>query len=324
MWTVDGRERTETIYSSRMSRGVIDLAPRLESGYDRTWVQDVLLQTLENDENKYSLCLHERDFRLGRYIMDNVAECMDISCNVILVLSPNFVRSKVANATGLIATISYGGKNTTVGRPNKVLGRRDLPQCHFHPQPLTTTFSNLPYFLSIPRATPTNLSMASASCWWWLLRYELHRLISFLKVNWRAPVDPYDLAKWGFYYLGTDDVARCHFCRLEVRGWEQACPFLRGREVGNVPLGQGQPRNVRSDSANVAIDAGRGDRVICFYCGGGLKDWGVGDGAWVEHAVWFQNCQYLLLIKGLAFVEQVRALREAQSAFEHWKDGVPV
>ncbi|KAF4529922.1 hypothetical protein B566_EDAN018169, partial [Ephemera danica] len=60
---------------------------------------------------------------------------------------------------------------------------------------------------------------------------------------------------------------------------------------------------------------GRGDRVICFYCGGGLKDWGVGDGAWVEHAVWFPNCQYLLLIKGLAFVEQVRALREAQSAF---------
>ncbi|KAF4527964.1 hypothetical protein B566_EDAN017295 [Ephemera danica] len=59
---------------------------------------------------------------------------------------------------------------------------------------------------------------------------------------------------------------------------------------------------------------GRGDRVICFYCGGGLKDWGVGDRAWVEHAVWFQNCQYLLLIKGPAFVEQVRALREAQSA----------
>ncbi|KAF4529743.1 hypothetical protein B566_EDAN018001 [Ephemera danica] len=148
-------------------------------------------------------------------------------------------------------------------------------------------------------------------------------------VNWNAPVDPYDLAKWGFYYLGTDDVARCYFCRLEVRGWEQgdrgdteherwnsACPFLRGREVGNIPLGQEQPRNVHSDSANVAIDAGRGDRVICFYCGGGLKDWGAGDRAWVEHAVWFQNCQYLQLIKGPPFVEQVRALRVAQSACE--------
>ncbi|KAF4529223.1 hypothetical protein B566_EDAN017592 [Ephemera danica] len=64
------------------------------SSCDRTWVQDVLMQTLENDENKYALCLHERDFRLGRYIMDNVAECMDSSRNVILVLSPNFVSSK--------------------------------------------------------------------------------------------------------------------------------------------------------------------------------------------------------------------------------------
>ncbi|KAF4532720.1 hypothetical protein B566_EDAN017055 [Ephemera danica] len=64
------------------------------SSYDRTWVHDVLLQTLENDENKYALCLHERDFRLGRYIMENISECMNNSRNVILVLSPNFVSSK--------------------------------------------------------------------------------------------------------------------------------------------------------------------------------------------------------------------------------------
>ncbi|KAF4528033.1 hypothetical protein B566_EDAN016423, partial [Ephemera danica] len=49
------------------------------SSSDRTWVQDVLMKTLENDENKYALCLHERDFRLGAYIMDNVAESIDRS-----------------------------------------------------------------------------------------------------------------------------------------------------------------------------------------------------------------------------------------------------
>ncbi|KAF4529094.1 hypothetical protein B566_EDAN014615, partial [Ephemera danica] len=64
-----------------------------------------------------------------------------------------------------------GGKNTTVGRPNNVLGRRDLPQCPFQPPaPNYHPLSLLPYFPSIPRATPTNLSMASASRWWWLLR----------------------------------------------------------------------------------------------------------------------------------------------------------
>ncbi|KAF4527535.1 hypothetical protein B566_EDAN016269 [Ephemera danica] len=61
---------------------------------DRAWVHDVLMDTLENDENKYALCLHERDFRLGAYIQDNVAEGMEQSRNVILVLSPSFVKSK--------------------------------------------------------------------------------------------------------------------------------------------------------------------------------------------------------------------------------------
>ncbi|KAF4532721.1 hypothetical protein B566_EDAN017056 [Ephemera danica] len=86
---MDGRQkRKKLLYDAFVSY----------SSCDRTWVQDVLMQTLENDENKFALCLHERDFRLGRYIMDNVAECMDSSRNVILVLSPNFVSSKCPRA----------------------------------------------------------------------------------------------------------------------------------------------------------------------------------------------------------------------------------
>ncbi|KAF4528837.1 hypothetical protein B566_EDAN014556, partial [Ephemera danica] len=64
------------------------------SSSDRNWVHDVLIKTLENDENKYALCMHDRDFRLGAFIIDNVAESIERSRNVILVLSPNFVRSK--------------------------------------------------------------------------------------------------------------------------------------------------------------------------------------------------------------------------------------
>ncbi|KAF4513906.1 UNVERIFIED_CONTAM: hypothetical protein B566_EDAN018009 [Ephemera danica] len=68
------------------------------SNSDRTWVHDVLMKTLENEENKYALCLHERDFRLGAYIMDNVADSIERSRHVILVLSPNFVSSKVSHS----------------------------------------------------------------------------------------------------------------------------------------------------------------------------------------------------------------------------------
>jgi hypothetical protein len=53
-------------------------------------------------------------------------------------------------------------------------------------------------------------------------RFERHRRASFLLTNWDAPVDPRNLAKYGFFRLGIEeDVTRCHFCRLEIRGWEQ-------------------------------------------------------------------------------------------------------
>ncbi|KAF4525580.1 hypothetical protein B566_EDAN010439 [Ephemera danica] len=64
------------------------------SGADRSWVHDVLVTALESPERGYSMCLHERDFRLGAYIIDNVAQSMESSRHVILVLSPNFVASQ--------------------------------------------------------------------------------------------------------------------------------------------------------------------------------------------------------------------------------------
>ena len=48
---------------------------------------------------------------------------------------------------------------------------------------------------------------------------------------------------------------------------------------------------------------GVGDRVLCFYCNGGLHNWDLSDNPWTEHAAWFPDCGYLLLKKGSAFVE---------------------
>lgn len=50
---------------------------------------------------------------------------------------------------------------------------------------------------------------------------------------------------------------------------------------------------------------GSGDQTLCYYCGGGLRDWERDDDPWIEHAKWFDYCPYLLLTKGTAFVSNI-------------------
>lgn len=49
---------------------------------------------------------------------------------------------------------------------------------------------------------------------------------------------------------------------------------------------------------------GREDETICYYCGGGLKDWIDTDGPWEEHARWFGRCPYVIINKGQCFVDE--------------------
>lgn len=46
---------------------------------------------------------------------------------------------------------------------------------------------------------------------------------------------------------------------------------------------------------------GREDQTICFYCGGGLRDWNNSDEPWVEHVKWFPKCKFVLLVKGINY-----------------------
>lgn len=55
--------------------------------------------------------------------------------------------------------------------------------------------------------------------------------------------------------------------------------------------------------------AGYGDCCKCFFCGGGLRNWEVGDDAYVEHARWFDKCGYIRQFMGMEFVEAVRAVK---------------
>lgn len=50
---------------------------------DADWVRDQLLPSLENNRNPYRLCIHERDFMPGKWIIDNIIENIENSRKVL-------------------------------------------------------------------------------------------------------------------------------------------------------------------------------------------------------------------------------------------------
>lgn len=117
--------------------------------------------------------------------------------------------------------------------------------------------------------------------------------------------------------------------------WSPNCPLLRRRPTGNVPLdcealhrilpvdicGSGiaefpeysvesdrvrsflkWPMHMKQTPVQLAkagfFYTGVGDRVICFSCGGGLKDWDRDDDPWEQHSRWMKNCRFVKLMKG--------------------------
>ncbi|XP_073838705.1 death-associated inhibitor of apoptosis 1 [Musca autumnalis] len=69
------------------------------------------------------------------------------------------------------------------------------------------------------------------------------------------------------------------------------------------------PRNMKQRPEQLAeagfFYTGVGDRVKCFSCGGGLKDWDDDDEPWEQHALWMNKCRFVKLMKGDAFIEAV-------------------
>ncbi|XP_069805835.1 toll-like receptor 2 [Dendropsophus ebraccatus] len=64
---------------------------------DADWVRGVLLPRLESSNPPYRVCIHERDFLPGRWIIDNIIENIENSRKIIFVLSHNFVNSEWCN-----------------------------------------------------------------------------------------------------------------------------------------------------------------------------------------------------------------------------------
>ncbi|KAK7112270.1 hypothetical protein V1264_011745 [Littorina saxatilis] len=59
---------------------------------DLPWVQRELLPALEARWG-LRLCIHQRDFVPGKHIVDNIADCVDASDRILMVLSPHFAIS---------------------------------------------------------------------------------------------------------------------------------------------------------------------------------------------------------------------------------------
>lgn len=63
------------------------------SSCDTNWVVNYLIPALENQEPFYKLCIHQRDFQVGRQITENILESIENSRKVILILTEGFIKS---------------------------------------------------------------------------------------------------------------------------------------------------------------------------------------------------------------------------------------
>lgn len=90
---------------------------------------------------------------------------------------------------------------------------------------------------------------------------------------------------------------------------EYAIEAKRLESYEDWPLTMKQRPQQLSDAGFFYI--GKGDRVTCFSCGGGLKDWEEMDDPWEQHGMWYGNCEYVKLMKGEEFINEMAKKREA-------------
>jgi hypothetical protein len=105
------------------------------------------------------------------------------------------------------------------------------------------------------------------------MRSEKERLSTFHDWNYSHAQRPSMLAAAGFFYTGLQDRTQCAFCRGVLRSWESSdnpreehvrhfptCPFLSGRDVGNIPCSSSLDEQLASFS-NLSVSL---LNVFCF------------------------------------------------------------
>ncbi|XP_053311352.1 toll-like receptor 2 [Spea bombifrons] len=64
------------------------------SEMDSEWVENMMVEELENTTPPLRLCLHKRDFTPGKWIIDNIIDAMEKSYKTLFILSEHFVQSE--------------------------------------------------------------------------------------------------------------------------------------------------------------------------------------------------------------------------------------
>ena len=82
------------------------------SSEDENWVSNQLVEHLENNESdQIKLCLHERDFKIGLPIADNIVLSLQNSASCILVLTDKFTESYWCNFEAQVAHHMFQEQN---------------------------------------------------------------------------------------------------------------------------------------------------------------------------------------------------------------------
>lgn len=167
--------------------------------------------------------------------------------------------------------------------------------------------------------------------------FENMRIASFQKPSWlsaSAPVSVPLLAQAGFFYTGSGDTVQCFFCRCYVSNWKRGdspfgehkklqptCPFVRGDDTANIPVGlditagdmakSGSMRSIAKRLASFSkwsssspvkemelaeagfYYTGKDDCVTCCCCGIMASDWRRGDQPVNEHKKYKRDCPYI-------------------------------
>ncbi|XP_011444468.3 toll-like receptor 13 [Magallana gigas] len=82
---------------------------------DRIWVISEMIPRLENEEH-LKLCLHDRDFQVGKLIVDNITDAMHRSRKILIILSNSFAQSHWCRFETMMAQLRSinHGENTVV------------------------------------------------------------------------------------------------------------------------------------------------------------------------------------------------------------------
>jgi len=64
------------------------------SDQEDEWVTDHLLAELEQKAPRLNACFHQRDFKIGVSVIENIVSCMENSRKILLVLSNGFLNSR--------------------------------------------------------------------------------------------------------------------------------------------------------------------------------------------------------------------------------------